>query len=197
MTSFVPDPRPAPLRLALPRLRGDAPLLRGPARPAAGARDQGRPRAEHRRVLPLRPHLLPDGATARTSPSSTSATTSPAEPSPNTPAWVNHIALRVDSVEALRAAKARLEAAGVEVLGVTDHHIIESIYFFDPNGIRLELTTPTVPLAEMEDLADRGARRGPRSGRAKEARPPGGTLVTDPATGWWARPGCRRRSSSG
>ena len=36
--------------------------------------------------------------------------------------------------------KARLEAHGVEVLGVTDHHIFHSIYFFDPNGIRLELT---------------------------------------------------------
>jgi catechol 2,3-dioxygenase-like lactoylglutathione lyase family enzyme len=66
-----------------------------------------------------------------------------AEPSPNTPAWVNHIALRVDSIDALKAAKARLEAAGIEVLGITDHHIIESIYFFDPNGIRLELTVPT------------------------------------------------------
>ena len=66
-----------------------------------------------------------------------------AEPSPNTPAWVNHIALRVDSVDALRDAKARLEAAGFEVLGITDHGIIESIYFFDPNGFRLELTVPT------------------------------------------------------
>ncbi len=65
-----------------------------------------------------------------------------AQPSPNTPSWVNHIALRVDSVEALRAAKARLEAAGVEVLGITDHHIIESIYFFDPNGHRVELACP-------------------------------------------------------
>ena len=71
-------------------------------------------------------------------------------PSPNTPAWVNHIALRVDSVADLLAARARLEAAGVEVLGPTDHHIIESIYFFDPNGIRVELTTPTVPQAEMD-----------------------------------------------
>jgi catechol-2,3-dioxygenase len=66
-----------------------------------------------------------------------------AAPSPNTPSWVNHIALRVDSIAALRTAKARLEAAGVEVLGITDHQIIESIYFFDPNGIRLELTVPT------------------------------------------------------
>lgn len=60
-------------------------------------------------------------------------------PSPNTPAWVNHLALRVDGVAELARAKARLEAAGVEVLGVTDHHIFQSIYFFDPNGIRLEL----------------------------------------------------------
>lgn len=71
-------------------------------------------------------------------------------PSPNTPAWVQHIALRVDSMADLQAAKARLEAAGVPVLGVTDHHIIGSIYFFDPNGLRLELTTPTVPAAVMD-----------------------------------------------
>ena len=65
-----------------------------------------------------------------------------AAPSPNTPAWVNHIALRVDSDVALDAMKARLQAHGVEVLGVTDHDgYIHSIYFFDPNGLRLELTT--------------------------------------------------------
>jgi catechol 2,3-dioxygenase-like lactoylglutathione lyase family enzyme len=93
-----------------------------------------------------------------------------AEPSPNTPSWVNHIALRVDSVAALRAAKARLEAAGVEVLGVTDHHIIESIYFFDPNGIRLELTTPTVTEAEMEHLAQQAHAEVQEWTREKRAR---------------------------
>jgi len=62
------------------------------------------------------------------------------EPSPNTPKWVNHISFRVESIQALRDMKARLEAHGVEVLGITDHHIFDSIYFFDPNGIRLELT---------------------------------------------------------
>ncbi len=61
-------------------------------------------------------------------------------PSPNTPLWVNHISFRVDSVQALQDMKARLEAEGVEVLGVTDHHIFKSIYFFDPNGVRMELT---------------------------------------------------------
>ena len=61
------------------------------------------------------------------------------EPSPNTPLWVNHIAFRVNTVQELENTKARLQAHGVEVLGVTDHHIFKSIYFFDPNGIRLEL----------------------------------------------------------
>ncbi|MDP3618500.1 MAG: VOC family protein [Ramlibacter sp.] len=61
-------------------------------------------------------------------------------PSPNTPLWVNHISFRVDSQQALRDMKERLEAHGVEVLGITDHHIFHSIYFFDPNGVRLELT---------------------------------------------------------
>jgi hypothetical protein len=31
---------------------------------------------------------------------------------------------------------------GVEVLGVTDHGAFHSIYFFDPNGHRLELSCP-------------------------------------------------------
>lgn len=61
-------------------------------------------------------------------------------PSPNTPKWVNHISFRVDTVQELENTKTRLQAHGIEVLGVTDHHIFKSIYFFDPNGIRLELT---------------------------------------------------------
>ncbi|WP_420225085.1 VOC family protein [Pigmentiphaga litoralis] len=74
-------------------------------------------------------------------------------PSPNTPAWVNHIALQVDSLDRLMALKARLEEAGVDVLGVTDHHIVKSIYFFDPNGFRVELTVRTVSDAEMKSHA--------------------------------------------
>jgi catechol 2,3-dioxygenase-like lactoylglutathione lyase family enzyme len=57
----------------------------------------------------------------------------------NTPDWVQHIAFKVDSVETLEATKSRLEAAGIPVVGVTDHAIFKSIYFFDPNGHRLEL----------------------------------------------------------
>lgn len=75
------------------------------------------------------------------------------DPSPNTPSWVNHIALRMNSVEEVERAKARLEAHGVPVIGVTDHHFIKSIYFFDPNGYRLELTHELGPAAYVEKAA--------------------------------------------
>ncbi|WP_017667683.1 VOC family protein [Sandarakinorhabdus sp. AAP62] len=58
---------------------------------------------------------------------------------PNTPAWVQHLAFEVESEAELVAAKAHLEALGIDVLGPTWHGIFKSIYFFDPNGHRLEL----------------------------------------------------------
>jgi len=58
----------------------------------------------------------------------------------NTPEWVQHIAFKVNTMEDLEAAKHQLERAGVEVVGITDHTIFKSIYFFDPNGHRLELS---------------------------------------------------------
>ena len=72
-----------------------------------------------------------------------------AQPSPNTPAWVQHIALRLDSLQALQGMKERLQAHGVEVLGPTDHGFVHSIYFFDPNGLRLELTAVTATPAQL------------------------------------------------
>ncbi len=56
-----------------------------------------------------------------------------------TPDWVQHIAFKVDSLQTLEDTKARLQAQGVDVIGPTDHTIFKSIYFFDPNGHRLEL----------------------------------------------------------
>ena len=64
-------------------------------------------------------------------------------PDPETPAWVNHFAMEVEGEETLLAAKRRLEENGVEVIGPTDHGFVRSIYFFDPNGLRLELTYRT------------------------------------------------------
>ena len=61
----------------------------------------------------------------------------------NTPAWVQHIAFQVDSIQVLEEAKSRLLANGVDVIGPTNHTIFKSIYFFDPNGHRLELACNT------------------------------------------------------
>lgn len=71
----------------------------------------------------------------------------------NTPPWVQHLALKVDSLETLMATKERLEAAGIEVVGPTDHTLFTSIYFFDPNGHRLELAADTTT-AEMSEKLD-------------------------------------------
>ena len=59
---------------------------------------------------------------------------------PETPDWVNHFAMHVDTVAEVEAWKTRLENAGIEVIGTVDHGFVQSIYFFDPNGMRLEIT---------------------------------------------------------
>lgn len=60
----------------------------------------------------------------------------------NTPPWVQHIAFKVKDRATLIEFKEHLEKNGVEVLGITDHSMFHSIYFFDPNGHRLELACP-------------------------------------------------------
>ena len=71
---------------------------------------------------------------------------------PNTPAWVQHLALEVGSMDELLAAKARLEEGGIAVLGPVNHTIFKSIYFFDPNGHRLELAVNTGTPEMMQRL---------------------------------------------
>lgn len=70
----------------------------------------------------------------------------------NTPVWVQHLALKVDSVETLIKTKETLQAAGIEVIGPTDHTIFKSIYFFDPSGHRLELAADTGTQEMMNKL---------------------------------------------
>jgi catechol 2,3-dioxygenase-like lactoylglutathione lyase family enzyme len=55
------------------------------------------------------------------------------------PAHILHIALRVDRRN-FEAAQEALSGAGIE-LQFSDHGIAHSIYFEDPDGYRLELTT--------------------------------------------------------
>ena len=51
-----------------------------------------------------------------------------------------HIALEV-SVEDMHKMFAKGKAAGMQVRGISDHGFIDSIYFRDPNGYVIELTS--------------------------------------------------------
>ncbi len=71
------------------------------------------------------------------------------------PDWIQHFAFEVESIEALLAAKERIEAMGIPVVGPTDHDgFILSIYFFDPSGHRLELTVRTAPPERAKEFED-------------------------------------------
>ena len=75
----------------------------------------------------------------------------------NTPEWVQHIAFEIGSFDELMEHKSRLEAAGLDVLGPTNHGIFDSIYFFDPNGHRLELAankSTEEQLKRLKSVAD-------------------------------------------
>jgi len=64
-----------------------------------------------------------------------------------------HLALQVDSKAEVDRWHAWLVDQGVEVLGPVDHKIIYSIYFHDPNGLRLEITANIDPT--WNDQAER------------------------------------------
>ncbi|MBG9390499.1 VOC family protein [Caenimonas aquaedulcis] len=69
------------------------------------------------------------------------------------PDWIQHFAFEVDSVDTLLKAKADMEAKGIAVVGPTNHDdFILSIYFFDPSGHRLELTTRTCPPERLKEF---------------------------------------------
>lgn len=70
----------------------------------------------------------------------------------NTPAWVQHLAFRVNSEAELLAAKAHIEGLGIDVLGPTHHGIFKSIYFFDPNGHRVELAADIGTQDQYDEL---------------------------------------------
>lgn len=93
---------------------------------------------------------------------------------PETPAWVQHLALKAPDMETLLSYKERLEAGGIEVLGPTDHHICQSIYFFDPNGHRLEIAIDTMTEelgAMLRDKADETLEIWSKTKRAPDVDP--------------------------
>lgn len=78
----------------------------------------------------------------------------PRKPPPPHPAYgtFEHLAMEVDDRETVDAWYQWLVSNRVEVVGPVDHKIIYSIYFHDPSGLRLEITTPLS--TEWNDNAD-------------------------------------------
>ena len=55
-------------------------------------------------------------------------------------------------MDELLAYKGKLEDAGLDVIGPVNHTIFKSIYFFDPNGHRIELAAKTAKPGMMTEL---------------------------------------------
>jgi catechol 2,3-dioxygenase-like lactoylglutathione lyase family enzyme len=68
-----------------------------------------------------------------------------------------HIAVEVER-GALEPTMAKAKAAGMEVRGIADHHMIDSIYLRDPNGYVIELTAKRPDHDEKMDPAKNQAR---------------------------------------
>ncbi len=87
-------------------------------------------------------------------------------------ATFRHFAMQVGSTAEVEAWADWLVANGIDVLGPVDHKIIYSIYFRDPDGNRVEITTPTdatwndnatsaqASLAEWEEVKARAKSSG-------------------------------------
>ncbi|WP_406440039.1 VOC family protein [Streptomyces sp. NBC_01613] len=62
-----------------------------------------------------------------------------------------HLAIHVDSEEALDEYRRRLEDNGWTVEMQVKHETIESIYTYDPNGFMVEFTYPTREMTRVDD----------------------------------------------
>jgi catechol 2,3-dioxygenase len=77
----------------------------------------------------------------------------PGAPPPDpTAVGLYHVAFKVgDSLEELRAARARVEERGVPILGMSDHTVSQSLYLADPDGNMVELYVDADPAVWKRD----------------------------------------------
>jgi catechol 2,3-dioxygenase-like lactoylglutathione lyase family enzyme len=68
-----------------------------------------------------------------------------------------HIALEIDPSQLVPMLE-KGKAAGLEARGISDHEVIDSIYFRDPNGYVIELTAKRPDHDEKMDPAKNDAR---------------------------------------
>lgn len=75
-------------------------------------------------------------------------------PSRGKRAGMYHFGLKIgNDISELRAAKAELEAAGVTIVGMSDHGVTNSLYLLDPDGNELELYIDVQPEVWRENPA--------------------------------------------
>ena len=75
---------------------------------------------------------------------------------------LNHLALEIEGGEdELRALYDRLQAHGVPIDRLTDHVISRSVYFFDPDGNRLEIFADMMPDEAKQWLHEHGGVANP------------------------------------
>ena len=74
-----------------------------------------------------------------------------------TPAYhtFRHLALDVQTTAEVDSWATWIRSNGIFVIGPVDHGIIYSIYFFDPDGVRLELTCTVDPTWSQNEAAAR------------------------------------------
>ena len=76
---------------------------------------------------------------------------------PNAPAphphgvGLYHVAIRLESDEAVRTAYHALVDAGADIVGSSDHGVSHSLYIRDPDGIELELYADVPGWQEQEE----------------------------------------------
>jgi len=78
----------------------------------------------------------------------------PMQRDPNTPDWVQHLALEVKDMPTMMAGVQRLKDRGLDVIGPIDHSFCQSVYFFDPSGHRLEMTVRTGTDGDADRFAE-------------------------------------------
>ena len=57
-----------------------------------------------------------------------------------------------EMIEDVLKFKKRLNDAGVKTTDIVDHDFINSIYFFDPNGLRLEVTARVEKPGQLDQM---------------------------------------------
>jgi catechol 2,3-dioxygenase len=61
------------------------------------------------------------------------------EPPAKTQPGLHHVAWRLDNFEELKAAYKELKRMGIPLDSTAEHNVTRSVYFFDPDGNRVEL----------------------------------------------------------